>query len=385
MEITIPRLSDMHAHLRQGDLQDTILCHHQWHTHYIVAMPNTNPPLVIPEDTYYYKGTIEKKAPELKAIVPLYLTEDTQDHHILEASMRYNVKSCKLYPRGATTGSQDGVSLEHLERLDKTFQKMADRHMILSIHAEDPGPGILSAEARALLLLEPLCSRYPGLKIIIEHITTAAGVLWVQEQGPNVAGTITPHHMLLTLDDLLLDGIRPDLYCKPVVKRNEDRSALIHAATSGNPKFFLGSDSAPHQPTKKYCKKGAAGIFNAPVLPELLATIFERNGSIDKLADFASNFGADFYGLPRCQETITLTNDSTADIACPIACLTIPDLHWGPAAKTERQRPSKTYTAKSRRGEITANPSRRTKMAPRELQDQLSTSPCLSSGRKQRS
>ena len=321
MEITIPRLNDMHAHLRQGELQSLILPFHEAHTHHIVPMPNTDPPLIDPEEVAAYKSALEHKTDKLEFHVPLYLTETTQAHHILTASMRHKIRSCKLYPRGVTTGSYAGICLRRLDHLSDVFWKMIDRDMILSIHAEDADSGVLNAEQNALFLLDRLVDGWPNLKVIIEHVSTAFGVRWVKEKGPNVVATITPHHMLLTIDDILGNGIRPNHYCKPIAKTQEDRDAVVSAAISGNPKFFLGSDSAPHKPDKKYGAVGAAGIFNAPLLPELLAKVFDDNNALPKLPDFASNFGADFYGLPRCEETIMLSTEYNTDFACPIECL----------------------------------------------------------------
>ena len=213
----------------------------------------------------------------------------------------------KLYPAGSTTHSDEGVT--RISRCFLALEKMEQLGLPLLIHGEvtDPMVDVFDRE-KAFVdeVLGPIVERFSSLKVVLEHITTRDAVQYVEVTGPNVAATITPHHLLLNRNALFLGGIRPHHYCLPVLKREEHREALVEAATSGNPKFFLGTDSAPHSRTAKEAACGCAGVYSAHAAIELYATAFEEAGALDKLEGFASHFGADFYGLPRNQDTITL-------------------------------------------------------------------------------
>jgi len=309
VEITIPRLSDMHAHLREGDLQRTILPFHDAHTTHIVAMPNTKEPLRTVNQVVEYRRALDIFANNLSAKVPLYLTGTTTVDDIQKAVLA-KIVSCKVYPIGVTTNSDAGIKFDEssLDLLNDVFLSMSANGVILSIHAELPGVNVLNAERAAMKYLTSLKDRFPLLRIIVEHVSTIEAVTWVIDHDL-VAGTITPQHMMLTFNDLFNGGMRPKYFCKPIVKTEADRVAIVTAATSGNPKFFLGSDSAPHINANKYKDGGAAGVFNAPHLPGLLARVFDDMNALDKLADFACNFGPDFYGLQRPRKKLVLTDD----------------------------------------------------------------------------
>ncbi|MBU6389666.1 dihydroorotase, partial [Patescibacteria group bacterium] len=210
----------------------------------------------------------------------------------------------KLYPEGVTTNSEDGVN--DIPALYPVFERMAKEEFILCLHGERPGVFSLDRETAFLPVLEEIATRFPNLKIVLEHVTTEAAVELVKKLPDTVAATITVHHLYLTLDDVIGDKIRPHHFCKPVAKRPEDRAALLAAATSGNPKFFLGTDSAPHAVETKECEAGCAGVYTAPVAIPLLAEIFERQNALDQLEGFTSFFGAEWYGLPPNAAHITL-------------------------------------------------------------------------------
>jgi len=237
----------------------------------------------------------------------LYLTDDTPPEEIGRAKLSGRVHGVKLYPAGATTHSDAGVT--RISRCFLALEKMEQLGLPLLIHGEvtDPMVDVFDRE-KAFVdeVLGPIVERFSGLKVVLEHLTTRDAVQYVEVTGPNVAATITPQHLLLNRNALFLGGIRPHHYCLPVLKREEHREALVEAATSGNPKFFLGTDSAPHSRASKEAGCGCAGVYSAHAAIELYATAFEEAGAIDKLEGFASHFGADFYGLPRNQDTITL-------------------------------------------------------------------------------
>jgi len=315
--IVIPKLNDMHVHLRQSpDVEHHAQVHEAFCDH-VVAMPNLSPPLSTGALCDAYKTEVEGHAPGLNVIVPLYLKEDTTPTTI-EAADALGIKAVKLYPRGATTGSDEGVRLSQLGALTPVFDKIRDLDMILSIHPEDPDQPALEGEykfmANAAGWFQVI---FPDLKIVFEHLSSSIGAWIVANAGTNIHGTITPHHLMCLTDDVIKDGLKPCNYCKPVLKREDDRTHLLAMATSGNPSFFLGSDSAPHYKQAKF--DGAAGCYNAQYIPELLAQIFSDAGAEDKLADFASNFGADFYGVPRTGDTLTL--NPVADYQIPAEVL----------------------------------------------------------------
>lgn len=304
--ITIPRINDMHVHLRQDpNLEHHVEVHAQFCDH-VVAMPNLSPPLVEPEQAAAYARRIRFLSGGIVPIVPLYLTEETTVGTVEEAHS-LGVTAVKLYPVGVTTNSAQGVRLTSagIGSLKTVFKKMADLGMILLIHPEVPDAPALAAEYEFFKNVASwFITEFPSLRIVFEHLTTGFGAWTVKTSHTNIAGTITAHHLLGNTDTLLGEKLKPGNYCKPVLKSEQDRLQLMSSAFSGNPKFFFGSDSAPHAREAKYL--GAAGCYTAEYLPGLLASVFDGEGALDKLADFASNFGADFYGVPRTVQTIEI-------------------------------------------------------------------------------
>jgi dihydroorotase len=257
-----------------------------------------------------YRDRILAALPEDAAFEPLmtlYLTDDTPPEEIARARLSGQVHGVKLYPAGATTHSDSGVT--RISRCFHTLEKMAEVGMPLLVHGEVTDPEVDVFDREPVFIeevLSPLLARFPGLKVVLEHITTREAVQFVEVTGPNVAATLTAHHLLLNRNALFLGGIRPHHYCLPVLKRESHREALVAAATSGNPKFFLGTDSAPHARGTKEAACGCAGIYTAHAALELYAVAFEEAGALDKLADFASRHGAQFYGLAPNAGTVTL-------------------------------------------------------------------------------
>jgi dihydroorotase len=258
----------------------------------------------------HYRERILSALPDgltFEPLMTLYLTDDTPPEEISRAKLSGRVFGVKLYPAGATTNSAEGVT--RLSRCFHTLEKMEEIGIPLLVHGESTDPLIDVFDRERVFLedvLGPALERFPGLKLVLEHITTRDAVQFVEVMGPNVGATITAHHLLLNRNALFLGGFRPHHYCLPVLKREEDREALVEAATSGNPKFFLGTDSAPHARATKEAACGCAGIYTAHAGIELYAAAFEEAGALDKLEGFASRFGAQFYGLPLNKDTITL-------------------------------------------------------------------------------
>ncbi|MDP3724934.1 MAG: dihydroorotase, partial [Nanoarchaeota archaeon] len=234
---------------------------------------------------------------------------DNTTPEMIEYARKAGAVAGKVYPLGVTTNSDEGLRNFESPDITRTFEKMREVGMILLLHGEIDKEKTLVTKREEVFLptLQGLAKKFPKLKIVLEHVSSKKGVRVIEDLSENVAATITAHHLVLTLNDVIGYGIQPHNACMPTPKDFEDCDALLEAATSGNKKFFLGSDSAPHPREKKECKKGACGVFTAPVLPALLAEIFERAGRLDRLENFTSGFGAEFYGLPRNTETITLT------------------------------------------------------------------------------
>ena len=273
-------------------------------------MPNLKPPITTTKRALDYRERILDALPEnsrFEPLMTLYLTDDTPPEEIARAKLCGRVMGVKLYPAGATTHSDAGVT--RISRCFHTLEKMQELGLPLLIHGEatDPEIDVFDREKAFLeMTLGPLVDRFPDLKIVIEHITTRDAVHYVEVTGPNIAATITAHHLLMNRNALFLGGIRPHNYCLPVLKREEHREALVEAAVSGNPKFFLGTDSAPHAKHTKEAACGCAGLYTAHAAIELYASAFEEANALDKLEGFASFHGADFYGLPRNKDRITL-------------------------------------------------------------------------------
>src|SRR5262245_41321287 len=311
--LTLKRPDDWHLHLRDGPAMAAVLAHATRQFARAIVMPNLKPPVRTTYQALDYRERILAALPEGAAFEPLmtlYLTDDTPPEEVTRAKLSGRVHGVKLYPAGATTHSDAGVT--RLSRCWRTLEKMEELGLPLLIHGEvtDPAVDVFDREKAFLEeVLGPIVERFSSLKIVLEHITTRDAAQYVEVTGPNVAATITAHHLLLNRNAIFMGGIRPHHYCLPVLKREEHREALVEAATSGNPKYFLGTDSAPHAQNLKEAACGCAGVYTAHAAIELYATAFEEAGALDKLEGFASHFGADFYGLPRNQDTVTLVRE----------------------------------------------------------------------------
>tara|TARA_B110000444_G_C18834621_1_gene595238 strand:- start:464 stop:1420 length:957 start_codon:yes stop_codon:yes gene_type:complete len=276
-----------------------------------IVMPNLTPPITTVALAIAYRQRIllsMKNLPrQFDPLMVIYLTDNTNSADIELAMACEHVYAAKLYPAGATTNSDAGVT--SIEGLYPVLEKMAECGMPLLIHGEVTDDDVDIYDREQVFIhryLLPISERFRSLKIVLEHITTADAVQFVTSKGDNIAATITPHHLLYNRNDMLANGIRPHLFCLPILKRNTHQRALIEAATSGTGKFFLGTDSAPHDVSLKESNCGCAGCYSANLAIELYAEAFEEAGALDKLEGFASHYGPDFYGLPRNQDTITL-------------------------------------------------------------------------------
>jgi len=277
-------------------------------------MPNLKPPVTTVGAAGRYRDRILAALPRGSSFEPLmtlYLTETTESAEIDRAAASGFVHGVKCYPAGSTTHSDAGVT--SLARCQAVFERMEERDVVLQLHGEVTGDDIDPYDRESVFIereLAPLVKRHPRLRIVLEHVTTRAGVEFVRAAGSRVAATVTPQHLLLNRGAMFKGGLRPHLYCLPVLKRERDREALIEAATSGNAQFFLGTDSAPHAKNAKESSCGCAGIYSAPAAIELYARAFEHAGRLDRLEAFASFHGADFYRLPRNTATIVLDRRS---------------------------------------------------------------------------
>ncbi len=307
LSLTAP--DDWHIHLRDGDLLASTVADAARSFARAIVMPNLVPPVMNAAQALEYKSRIQAHIPTEHSFEPLmvlYLTDRTSAEDIIAAKAA-GVVACKLYPAGATTNSDSGVTA--VKNIYPALQAMQEHGVLLLVHGEvtDADIDIFDREAVFIeRILQPLVADFPGLKVVLEHITTADAVNFVQQASPNIAATITAHHLLLNRNHLLVGGVRPHYYCLPVLKRQTHQQALIQAAISGNSKFFLGTDSAPHAQHKKETGCGCAGIYTAHAAVELYAQAFEEAGALDKLEDFASHFGPDFYGLPRNTHQVRL-------------------------------------------------------------------------------
>ena len=308
--ITLKRPDDWHLHLRDGPAMSSVLADSARQFARAIVMPNLRPPVRSTYEALDYRERILAALPDGAAFEPLmtlYLTDDTPPEEIVRAKLCGRVHGVKLYPAGATTHSDAGVT--RLSRCFRTLEKMEELGMPLLVHGESTDPAIdVFDREKAFIeeVLGPAVERFSRLKVVLEHITTRDAAQYVEVTGPNVAATITAHHLLMNRNALFMGGIRPHHYCLPVLKREEHREALVEAATSGNPKFFLGTDSAPHPRTDKEAACGCAGIYTGHAALELYAIAFEEAGALDRLEGFASVFGARFYGLPPNAGTVTL-------------------------------------------------------------------------------
>ena len=303
--LTLPLPDDFHVHLRQGELLKNYAKTVAKEFGRILVMPNTVPPIASAENVRDYYAQIKSAAPQLDLLMTFKLNAKISADELVKMK-EAGVVAGKYYPAGVTTNSEDGVS--EFESIFPVVAEMEKLGLVLCIHGEEPSAFCLDREKEFIRRVEILAERFPKLRIVFEHLSTAAAVEAVKRLPANVAATITAHHLIHTLDDVIGGSLQPHHFCKPLPKRPEDRKALREAAFSGNPKFFFGSDSAPHAQSKKECCCGAAGVYSAHVAIPVLIQLFESANALDKLPNFIAGFGADFYGIPRPTKTVTYIN-----------------------------------------------------------------------------
>lgn len=311
--ITLTRPDDWHLHLRDGQAMAAVVAASARQMGRAIIMPNLTPPVTTTEQASAYRERILAALPAGSAFEPLmtlYLTDNTPVEEIERAHASGLVQAVKLYPAGATTNSASGVT--DLAHCDAAVAAMARLGIPLLVHGEVTDADIDIFDREAVFIervMKPLLERHPDLRVVFEHITTAEAADFVAAAPANVGATITAHHLLFNRNRMLVGGIRPHYYCLPILKRERHRQALLAAATSGSPRFFLGTDSAPHARGDKESACGCAGAYTAPSALELYATAFEQAGALERLEGFASHFGPDFYGLPRNADTVTLVRE----------------------------------------------------------------------------
>jgi dihydroorotase len=312
-QLRIPKPDDWHLHLRDGESLRAVLPFTAARFARAIVMPNLKPPITSTDMAAAYRARILAALPAGSAFVPLmtlYLTDHTSAAEILCARESGIVFGCKLYPAGATTHSDCAVT--DIARLDAVLASMMQTDMPLLVHGEvtDANVDVFDLEARFIdRVLAPLVERWPRLRVVFEHVTTRAAVEFVRTARAGVAATVTPQHLMFNRNALFAGGLRPHHYCLPLLKTEADRLSLLEAVASGSPRFFLGTDSAPHGRAKKEAACCGAGIFSAHAAIELYAQIFEDAGILPRLQGFACEFGPDFYRLPRNMETITLVRE----------------------------------------------------------------------------
>ena len=313
-KLTITRPDDWHLHLRDGEALKTLVPDTANRFARAIVMPNLRPPITSTQLAIEYRQRILDAVPDgvdFEPLMTLYLTDNTSAEEIAKAKESGFVQGVKLYPAGATTNSDSGVT--NLDTCTKALEAMQKFGIPLLIHAEVTDTNVDIFDRERVFIdrhLKTLLARYPSLKIVLEHITTKDAADFVAAAPINCAATITPHHLLMNRNAMFTGGIRPHHYCLPVLKREEHRLALVKAAISGSAKFFLGTDSAPHAKSAKENACGCAGIYSAYAGIELYAEVFEAENSLDKLEAFASFYGPDFYGLPRNSTKMTLVKES---------------------------------------------------------------------------
>lgn len=318
-KLTIRQPDDWHLHLRDGVMLDSVVAASAEHFRRAIIMPNLVPPVVTEADARAYANRIDQalinartassstNKPSFTPLMTLYLTDQTDPADVVNAAANGVIKAVKLYPAGATTNSASGVT--SVDKVMPVLEAMAANNIVLCMHGEVTRSDVDIFDREKVFIddvLMPLRLRLPELRIVLEHVTTAQGVEFVQSQNQNTAATITPHHLILNRNNMLVGGIRPHYYCLPILKRAEHQSALISVATSGDKRFFLGTDSAPHTANTKETSCGCAGVFNAPNTMSILAEVFEQAGALDKLEGFASVHGPSFYQLPVNDSLMTL-------------------------------------------------------------------------------
>ena len=315
--LTIRRPDDWHLHLRDGAMMEGVLPWSARDFARAIIMPNLVPPVVKGRDASAYRDRILAALPEgenFEPLMTLYLTEDTDPADVRAAAESGLVKAVKLYPAGATTNSASGV--HNFDNVRGVLEVMAEIRLPLCVHGEVTRSEIDIFDREAVFIdevLDPLRRTTPGLRVVMEHITTAEAAAYAADQD-DLGATITVQHLMLDRNDMLVGGVRPHYYCLPILKRGSHKPKLIEAATSGNPRFFLGTDSAPHATHTKENACGCAGCFTAPVALPCLADVFEKAGALDKLEGFTSLHGPAFYGLPANEDRVTLTKGDPIEI-----------------------------------------------------------------------
>lgn len=311
--LTITRPDDWHLHLRDGAALGAVLPYTARQFGRAIVMPNLKPPITTTAQALAYRERIVEALPEgsdFEPLMTLYLT-DLLDPDEIRRAREAGIVACKLYPAGATTNSDAGVT--DVRKIYRVLEAMQREGLLLLVHGEvtDPAVDVFDREAVFIdRVMQPLRRDFPGLKVVFEHITTKEAAQYVAEAGPQTAATITAHHLLYNRNAIFQGGLRPHYYCLPVLKREQHRAALVAAVASGSAKFFLGTDSAPHASVMKEASVCGAGCFTALSAMELYAEAFEAAGALDKLEGFASHHGPDFYGLPRNAGTVTLQRET---------------------------------------------------------------------------
>jgi len=308
--LTIRRPDDWHLHLRDGAMLEGVIGDTSRHFARAIIMPNLVPPVVTTEDARAYRERILKAVPagdSFEPLMTLYLTEHTNPDDVEEGKRSGLITAVKLYPAGATTNSHGGV--RDMEKAMPVLERMAKIGLPLCVHGEVTTPEVDIFDREKVFIdtvLDPLRKRLPELKVTMEHVTTEDGIEYIRSAERNLAGSITTHHLIINRNDILVGGIQPHYYCLPVAKRENHRQALRKAAVSGDHRFFLGTDSAPHVDPLKECACGCAGIYTSINTMSCLAHVFEEENALDKLEAFASLNGPAWYGLPANETTITL-------------------------------------------------------------------------------
>jgi dihydroorotase len=310
--ISIIQPDDWHVHFRdEAMLAETVPATAQYFGR-ALAMPNLVPPLTSLDAVLAYRARVVRAAsayPHFEPYVTFYLNDTVLPEQLIEAKQQAFILGGKLYPAGVTTNSEAGA--RSIRALYPLFEAMQAQGFVLQIHGEVPTGDIFDREALFLdEYLTPIMQNFPKLRVVLEHISTAAAAAYVESASEKLAATITPHHLLYDRNQLLAGGIRPHYYCLPILKRASDQQALQKAAVSGNPKFFAGTDSAPHGKNQKECASGCAGIYSAPFALSMYAEVFEQMNALDRLSDFLGKFGANFYNLPVSNERIALVREA---------------------------------------------------------------------------
>jgi dihydroorotase len=294
--ITLPLPDDFHIHLRQGECLANYAKSASLQFGRILAMPNTEPPINSAETVKNYKAEILSAAPNLEVLLTFKLNKNYTEQELL-AMQKNGTVAAKYYPLGVTTNSADGVA--KIEDMYPTISILEKLDLVLCLHGEEPDAFCLDREKEFLKHLKKLCGIFPKLRIVLEHVSSAEAVACVKNLPQNVAATVTVHHLILTLNDIVGDYLRPQNFCKPLPKLPKDKNAIREAIFSGSKKFFLGTDSAPHSLEKKECLCGAAGVYSIPVAIPVLIEEFEKENKLELLPNFIAGFGADFYKIPR--------------------------------------------------------------------------------------